>query len=159
MRTSEAERQRVADFLRDCCGEGRLSPEELDQRLEALWAGRTVADLEQVVVDLPGGENFLPALWPRAEPPSRRRSWSRAALALVALGAAALTTAWLPAMLVWVSMAVILSVVVTAVVLAVALAPAALLMLLVGWLAVRIWRGGLGPQAREHRHARRCPLA
>ena len=51
MRTSEAERQRVADFLRDCCAEGRLDPDELEERLDRLFAGGTVSDLRRLVAD------------------------------------------------------------------------------------------------------------
>src|SRR3954468_15723364 len=62
MRTSDAERQRVADFLRDACGEGRLSPEELEERLDQLFAGSTVADIAVLVRDLPGGSAVIPRL-------------------------------------------------------------------------------------------------
>src|SRR3954470_22954246 len=62
MRTSDAERQRVADFLRDACADGRLSPEELEERLDQLFAGGTVADLAVLVRDLPGGSAVIPRL-------------------------------------------------------------------------------------------------
>src|SRR4051794_41570494 len=62
MRTSDAERQRVADFLRDACGEGRLSPEELEERLDQLFAGSTVADIAVLVRDLPRGSAGIPRL-------------------------------------------------------------------------------------------------
>src|SRR3954454_6373694 len=78
MRTSEAERQRVADFLRDCCAEGRLTPYELEERLERLFEGATVAEVRRLVADLPGGERVVPryAAAPvfrvLPEPPARR---------------------------------------------------------------------------------------
>src|SRR3954452_10182788 len=80
MRTSDAERQRVADFLRDACGAGRLSPEELEERLEQLFAGSTVADIAVLVRDLPGGGAVVPRLGRAAAPrrvapvPARRRA-------------------------------------------------------------------------------------
>ena len=82
MRTSETERGRAADFLRDACADGRLSPDELDARLDDLWAGRTVDDMRRLVWDLPGGDAVLPRLSARPRPlpaPARPR---RRALAL-----------------------------------------------------------------------------
>ena len=102
MRTSDAERQRVADFLRDACGEGRLSPEELEERLDQLFAGSTVADIAVLVRDLPGGSAVIPRLGRAAAPrraagppvPVRRR---RGASPAVPLGFALLVggIAWL----------------------------------------------------------------
>ncbi|WP_299052438.1 DUF1707 domain-containing protein [uncultured Nocardioides sp.] len=51
-RVSDAERQQVAEALRDAAGEGRLDLDELDERLEATWAARTYADLVPVLADL-----------------------------------------------------------------------------------------------------------
>src|SRR5919107_3186665 len=73
MRTSDAERQRAADFLRDACAEGRLSPAELEERLDMLFAGSTVEDIAVLVRDLPGGAKVVPRLHragaPRAAAP------------------------------------------------------------------------------------------
>ena len=52
MRISDADRQRVADVLRDAAGDGRLDLEELDERLEATWQAKTYADLVPITVDL-----------------------------------------------------------------------------------------------------------
>ena len=52
MRISDADRQRVADVLRDAAGDGRLDLEELDERLEATWRAKTYADLVPITVDL-----------------------------------------------------------------------------------------------------------
>ena len=55
---SDADRDRVADRLRTAAGEGRLTPAELEQRLETAFSARTEAELEPLVADLPapGGE-------------------------------------------------------------------------------------------------------
>jgi hypothetical protein len=52
LRASDAERERTADQLRYAAGEGRLTVEELDERLNAAYAARTRGDLEQLVRDV-----------------------------------------------------------------------------------------------------------
>ncbi|MGR8010314.1 DUF1707 SHOCT-like domain-containing protein [Streptomyces hypolithicus] len=53
MRASDAERERVAEVLRDAVAEGRLDMEEFDQRLDAVYRARTYGELEPLVRDLP----------------------------------------------------------------------------------------------------------
>lgn len=53
MRASDADRDRVAQILREAAGEGRLSLEELDERLDAVYAAKTYAELEPITRDLP----------------------------------------------------------------------------------------------------------
>jgi hypothetical protein len=53
MRASDADRERVAEVLRTAAAEGRLELRELDERLAAVYAARTYADLEPVTHDLP----------------------------------------------------------------------------------------------------------
>ncbi len=53
LRASDADRERVADVLRQAAGDGRLTMEELDERLDAVYAAKTYADLEPVTRDLP----------------------------------------------------------------------------------------------------------
>src|SRR5919112_1769812 len=45
LRASDAERDRVAEILRDALAEGRLDMEEFDERLEAAYKGRPYAEL------------------------------------------------------------------------------------------------------------------
>jgi hypothetical protein len=52
LRASDAERERTADQLRHAAGEGRLTLEELDERLNAAYAARTCGQLEQLVGDV-----------------------------------------------------------------------------------------------------------
>ena len=50
---SDADRERVAERLRAAAGEGRLSADELEERLEGAFSARTEAELEPLVADLP----------------------------------------------------------------------------------------------------------
>jgi hypothetical protein len=52
-RASDTERDSVISDLRAHAGEGRLSVEELDQRIAAALAATTRADLARLVEDLP----------------------------------------------------------------------------------------------------------
>ncbi len=51
-RASHADRDRVVDVLKVAAADGRLSPDDLDQRLEAALTARTLAELEPLVADL-----------------------------------------------------------------------------------------------------------
>ncbi|MEU7136832.1 DUF1707 domain-containing protein [Streptomyces sp. NPDC046261] len=53
MRASDAERERIAEALREAVAEGRLDMEEFGERLEAAYKARTHAELEPLVRDLP----------------------------------------------------------------------------------------------------------
>jgi Domain of unknown function (DUF1707) len=60
MRASDADRERVAEVLRDAYAEGRLSPSEHDERLLAAYAATTVGALVPVLADLPVPPGLLP---------------------------------------------------------------------------------------------------
>jgi Domain of unknown function (DUF1707) len=53
-RTSDADRDGVAALLRDHFAAGRLTRDELDERLTAALNARTFGDLRRVLADLPG---------------------------------------------------------------------------------------------------------
>ncbi|MFF1819985.1 DUF1707 domain-containing protein [Kribbella sp. NPDC058245] len=53
LRASDADRERIADILRDALAEGRLQLVEFESRLEDAHSARTHAELEQLVYDLP----------------------------------------------------------------------------------------------------------
>ncbi len=53
VRASDAERERVAKMLSDAAGEGRLTLEEAEERLELVYATRFRHELDQHVADLP----------------------------------------------------------------------------------------------------------
>src|SRR5579884_444773 len=54
LRASDADRDSVAERLREAAGEGRLRTEELEQRIERALSARTYGQLQQLVEDLPG---------------------------------------------------------------------------------------------------------
>ncbi|MFJ7155481.1 DUF1707 domain-containing protein [Streptomyces sp. NPDC101118] len=54
IRASDADRDRIAHVLADALAEGRLTAEEHSERLDALYARKTVGELEALVRDLPG---------------------------------------------------------------------------------------------------------
>ena len=101
LRASDADRDAVAERLRQAAIEGRLDADELEQRLHTALRARTYGELDQVLRDLPS----KPVRWER----QRRTAVAPAAgfavamvvrtmVALVILGvvlvAAAATFAW-----------------------------------------------------------------
>ena len=54
LRVSDADREQVAETLRHAAGEGRLTMDELDERLSAAYAAKTFSDLAPLTSDLPG---------------------------------------------------------------------------------------------------------
>lgn len=53
LRVSDADREQVADVLGEHAGAGRLTPAELEQRLDRAYAARTDGELAELVRDLP----------------------------------------------------------------------------------------------------------
>ncbi|WP_266677782.1 DUF1707 domain-containing protein [Streptomyces sp. NBC_00847] len=53
LRASHADRDRVVDVLRIAAGDGRLTVEELDERVEAALSARTMGELAVLTTDLP----------------------------------------------------------------------------------------------------------
>src|SRR5436309_3108649 len=53
LRASDAERERVVEALRAHAAEGRLAPDELEQRIEGAYAAATRAELRPLLADLP----------------------------------------------------------------------------------------------------------
>ena len=66
LRASDAEREHHAELLREHAAQGRLTVDELDERLDRVYAARTLGELVPVVADLPG-----PAPSPRERPRDR----------------------------------------------------------------------------------------
>ena len=68
-RASDADREAVAEVLRRAAGDGRLTLEELEERLDSTYSARTYGDLEPIVADLP--VTLPPAVRPPSAPPHR----------------------------------------------------------------------------------------
>jgi hypothetical protein len=94
-RASHADRDRAIDLLKAAFVQGRLTKDELDERLGQALAARTYADLAALSVDLglAGGQ-----LERKPAAPRRAAGWGAAALAalLLAVAAVALATAAAP---------------------------------------------------------------
>jgi|GEM_PF-2174436 len=80
MRVGDADRERVADFLREHAVEGRLDDDELEERLGLTYRAVTVGDLEPLIVDLPHAGNQAPRDASSSPRPSSRQ------LGLAAIG-------------------------------------------------------------------------
>ncbi|MBO4259024.1 DUF1707 SHOCT-like domain-containing protein [Streptomyces griseorubiginosus] len=70
LRASDADRDRIADILREALAEGRLTADEHAERVEGVLAAKTVGELEVFIRDLPAahGHRAAPAF---AAAPSR----------------------------------------------------------------------------------------
>jgi Domain of unknown function (DUF1707)/Cell wall-active antibiotics response 4TMS YvqF len=63
LRASDADRDRVADILREALAEGRLTADEHAERVDGVYRAKTVGELEPLIQDLPvdGARPFEPA--------------------------------------------------------------------------------------------------
>jgi len=67
LRASHEDRDRVVELLRVSAGDGRLTADELDERLELAMTARTYGELAQLVADLPAAGSVASAPAPRAK--------------------------------------------------------------------------------------------
>jgi hypothetical protein len=112
IRASDADREAVAERLRHAAVEGRLEPEELEERLDAALRARTYGDLRRLLTDLPA----KPLAWERRRaadvaPAARvaiavamRVASVLAVVAVVLVAAAALAAWWVLWALVWLAL-------------------------------------------------------
>jgi hypothetical protein len=113
IRASDAERERVVSFLRDQTAEGRLTADELDERVGRAYVAVTREELRRLVRDLP-------------DPPFRRRAIRRRHRGVVIAGMAGFAALRLPGLallVVWTALAVTILMVALIAVLAVTLGP------------------------------------
>ena len=59
MRVSDADRDQTAEMLREAAGQGRISMDELHERLELAYTAKTYGDLAAVTRDLPQASTAL----------------------------------------------------------------------------------------------------
>jgi hypothetical protein len=83
LRASDDDREQTAERLRLAAAEGRLSVDELGQRLDAVYAARTVAELAGLLTDLPVSRTLSR---PRLRLPGLVGAVSAATLLLAVLG-------------------------------------------------------------------------
>jgi uncharacterized protein DUF1707/cell wall-active antibiotic response 4TMS protein YvqF len=87
MRVSDNDRERVAKVLHDSMAEGRITVNELEERLDQVYAAKTFGDLEPLTRDLPVGAAAKSLALPHpAAPPSNRiggRGTSSTAIAVM----------------------------------------------------------------------------
>jgi Domain of unknown function (DUF1707) len=109
LRASDADRDAVAERLRHAAVEGRLEPDELEERLHRALRARTYGDLDRLLADLPSGRVVAPR--PRAAMAGGTVLVLAArlvvAIAIVAaLGVAVAVTAmwWLIGLVVWLTL-------------------------------------------------------
>jgi hypothetical protein len=67
LRASHEDRDRVVELLRVSAGDGRLTAEELDDRLELAMAARTYGELAKLVSDLPAAGSVASVPAPRVK--------------------------------------------------------------------------------------------
>jgi hypothetical protein len=135
LRASDADREQVAERLRQATAEGRLMAEELEERLEAVFAARTYGELDALVADLPGQS-------------VRRRERPHTGWAGSVGGGWAGPSPWLrpvPILALFVLAPAILSLMLAAAVIVATVFSAWGLLLIVGWLAFGHTRRRLGP--------------
>ncbi|MFC7995880.1 DUF1707 domain-containing protein [Streptomyces rochei] len=69
LRASDADRDRVADMLREALAEGRLTTDEHAERVEGVLAAKTVGELDVFVRDLPAAHAGRPGVAPAPHRP------------------------------------------------------------------------------------------
>ena len=108
LRASDAEREAVAERLRRAAVEGRLEPDELEERLHAALRARTHGDLARLVVDLP--RQRVPPQRRRVQAPAHmgdvaavalRVAFTLAVVAVVLTVAVVMTAWWILWAVVW----------------------------------------------------------
>jgi DUF1707 SHOCT-like domain len=87
LRASDADREQVAERLRQATAEGRLNADELEGRLQTLFAARTYGELDALLADLPAARSVSTQRLRIARPAAVIGAF---ALMLVALGALAI---------------------------------------------------------------------
>lgn len=72
LRASDADREQTAELLRHAAGDGRLTVDELEDRLNETYTSRTHRDLERLTADIVGQHEPRPLLGRAPRMPVRR---------------------------------------------------------------------------------------
>jgi hypothetical protein len=92
LRASDADRDAAAAVINNALAEGRLSADEHSQRLDAIYAAKTQAELAPLLADLPGEQAMAPVTATSGQLARSRRSGRIVAI----FGGATRTGAWHP---------------------------------------------------------------
>ena len=130
LRASDAERERVVAFLREHALLGRLTDDELEDRIGLAYASVTVGDLEKLIGDLPRASRPAPVAHARRHAPARRRQ-SSPPPALIGLGIGALLISGVGIAALGLIVAVAVALIATVFALSVVLGPILLVALLI----------------------------
>ncbi|MFG3657272.1 DUF1707 domain-containing protein [Streptomyces sp. NPDC047706] len=76
LRASDADRERVAEVLRDALAEGRLDMTEFEERLDATYQARTYGELTPITRDLPAGGGAPGPSVSMVKEPAARGGWA-----------------------------------------------------------------------------------
>ncbi|WP_171114098.1 MULTISPECIES: DUF1707 domain-containing protein [Streptomyces] len=76
LRASDADRERVAEVLRDALAEGRLDMAEFEERLDATYQARTYGELAPITRDLPAGNGAPAPSVSMVKEPAERGGWA-----------------------------------------------------------------------------------
>jgi hypothetical protein len=109
LRASDADRDAVAERLRQAAVEGRLDADELEERLHAALRSRTYGELDRLLADLPPKSLAAP---PRTAVPAVRTAAAVAVrvlallaiLTIVAVGAVLTAAWWLMWVVFWIAL-------------------------------------------------------
>jgi hypothetical protein len=108
LRASDADRDAVAERLRGAAVEGRLEPDELEERLHAALRARTYGELHRLLADLPAKRMVWERPGTQVMPAARtvlvmalKVTLALAVVAVVLVAVAAMATWWVLWALVW----------------------------------------------------------
>ncbi|MER5993066.1 DUF1707 SHOCT-like domain-containing protein [Streptomyces viridosporus] len=76
LRASDADRERVAEILRDALAEGRLDMEEFEERLDATYRARTYGELAPITRDLPAARGVAAPAVSLTKDPAPEGGWA-----------------------------------------------------------------------------------
>lgn len=96
LRASDADREQVAKILHDAMGEGRLTIDELDERLQQTYAAKTLGDLVPLTADLPiaAASPLMPTAMAAPVPSNRIGGTPNGTTSVAIMGGFQRTGAW-----------------------------------------------------------------